>query len=233
MQKVKLDSRLLSVATLCRNGSRLLDIGTDHAYLPAYLVQNGVCPSAIAADVREMPLQNAKETIDEYGLGDKIKTVLSNGLDNIGPNSADDIVLAGMGGILIEEILSRAEWIKTKSIRIIAQPMTHPERVRSFFINHGFHIIDEAASSDSKHNYCAIAAEYVGENQIVSEGYIYFGELKNKKDEDAKKYLKKQLERLKKRRNALTDAGTCAEECKQLGRIIEDFEKQTEVTNND
>ncbi|MCM1363559.1 MAG: class I SAM-dependent methyltransferase [Faecalibacterium sp.] len=224
MQKIKLDSRLMSVASLVRNGSRVIDIGTDHAYLPSYLIQSGICPSAIAADVREMPLKNAEETIKQYNLGDKIKTILSNGLESIDENSGDDIVIAGMGGILIEEILSNAPWVKSADIRIIAQPMTHAERVRSYFINNGFKIIRETASSDSKHNYCAIAAEYTGETIAYSVGYTYFGELKTNDDNDSKAYLSKQLERLKKRYNALFQSDSTNAECCCLKKVIDDFE---------
>lgn len=233
MQKVKLDSRLMSVAKLVRQGSRLIDIGTDHAYLPVYLIQSGICPNAIAADIGEMPLLNAKETIEKYNLTDKISTVLSNGLEQIEQNSADDIVLAGMGGILIEEILSKAQWIKSSSIRIIAQPMTHPERVRGFFIKNGFKIIDEIASADSKHNYCTMAAEFDGKTDEYSVGYIYFGELKNKTDKDSKQYLTKQYNRLKKRYNALSKAEIQTDECEYLKQVIADFERLTEVLNYD
>jgi len=233
MQKIKLDTRLMSVAALVRSGSRLIDIGTDHAYLPSYLLQSGICPSAIAADVREMPLKNAEATINACELNGKIKTILSNGLDGIDEYSGDDIVLAGMGGILIKEILERTPWIKNKSIRIIAQPMTHPEKVRLFFKDNGFEIIDERASCDSGHYYCAIAAQYTGCQSKKEIGYIYYGELKNKTDNDSLNYLNRQYERLKKRRDALEKADSSNEECAYLTEVLNDFEVNTEVIESD
>ena len=80
MKTINLDSRLSLVASFVRKGSRVADIGTDHAYIPVYLVQTGVSPSAVAADLRKMPLENAKKTIEQYDLSSKISTVLSDGL---------------------------------------------------------------------------------------------------------------------------------------------------------
>ena len=97
MKTINLDSRLSLVASFVRKGSRVADIGTDHAYIPVYLVQTGVSPSAVAADLRKMPLENAKKTIEQYDLSSKISTVLSDGLDGIEKNCCDDIVIAGMG----------------------------------------------------------------------------------------------------------------------------------------
>ena len=101
MSKIKLDDRLKSVASLVRNGKRVADIGTDHGYLVAYLVENNICPCGIAADLRKGPLENARQTVIQQGLSDKIELILSDGLENISPDSCDDIVIAGMGGNLI------------------------------------------------------------------------------------------------------------------------------------
>lgn len=226
MQNIKLDSRLAAVASFVRNGSRVADIGTDHAYLPSYLVQNGISPGALACDIKEMPLKNAEETVKDAGLCDKIKTVLSNGLDNIEENSADDIVIAGMGGLLIAEILERCAWIKNENIRIIAQPMTHAEEVREFLIKNGFVIDDEKAASDAKHKYCVICAHYNNNKEQYPRGYIYYGELANKKDSVSKDYLSVQLLRLKKRFDALEKSKTNKDECIYLKKVISDFEEK-------
>ena len=97
MQNIKLDSRLAAIASLVRKNSRLADIGTDHAYIPVYLVNEGVITEAIAADINEGPLRNADKNIMLYGLCDKITTLLSDGLVRLPENSADDIIIAGMG----------------------------------------------------------------------------------------------------------------------------------------
>ena len=89
---MKLDNRLSLCAEFVRQGAKTADIGTDHAYLPVYLVQSGRTDFAVAADVRVGPLENARGNIAESGLENKIKTVLSDGLEKISPDEAEDIV---------------------------------------------------------------------------------------------------------------------------------------------
>lgn len=229
MQNIKLDSRLLAVASLVRKNSRLADVGTDHAYIPVYLVNEGIINEAVASDINEGPLKNADSSIRAYGLSDKITTILSNGLEGVPENCADDIIIAGMGGILISEILEKCAWIKNENIRIIAQPMTHPEKVREFFINNGFIITEEKTAEDTKHKYCVIAAEYKGDIHKYSEGYIYYGELAKNKDSISKAYLTVQRDRLLKRYNALLNSGADTDEREYLGKIIDELNKVLEV----
>ena len=103
-----LSERLQALADLVPPGSRLADIGTDHAYLPVALVLSGKCPRAVVSDLREMPLENARQAIRRYHLEDRIVACLSDGLDEIAPDWAQDIIIAGMGGELIAAILARA-----------------------------------------------------------------------------------------------------------------------------
>ena len=222
---IKLDKRLGMIAGLVRKGSRLADIGTDHAYLAAYLVENEICCCAIAADINVGPLKNAEETIRACGLETKIKTVLSDGLLSLEENCADDIVLAGMGGELIASILSQVQWIKNKNIRIIAQPMTHSEDLRSFLTDNGFKIEKEAACQDSRHCYCAIVASFCGEKKGYSPSYMYYGELPKNKDESSKLFLINQLKRLEIKRCALEKAQK-NQEASEIKTIIEEIKKE-------
>ena len=96
-----LDNRLRLCAEYVRRGSRPADIGTDHAYLPVWLCRNGVCPSAIAADINPDPLSRGRLTVETAKLTGKIELRLSDGLSAISADEADDIVIAGMGGELI------------------------------------------------------------------------------------------------------------------------------------
>lgn len=204
---IKLDKRLSMISSLVRKGSRIADVGTDHAYLASFLVESEICPSAVASDINEGPLNNAVLTIENEGLGDKIKAVLSDGLEALEENCADDIVIAGMGGELIASILSKVKWIKNDTIRIIAQPMTHAEDLRAFLISEGFEIIKESACIDGKHCYCAIVAQYNPENLCVPEHYIHYGEMIRNKDEASLLFLENHLKRLKIKFNALRLAG--------------------------
>lgn len=223
---IKLDNRLAVVASLVREGAKTADIGTDHAYLLTFLVENDICPCGIAADLRSGPLENARQTVVDAGLTDKIELVLSDGLENIKENSCDDIVLAGMGGNLIAEILSKAQWIKNENINIVAQPMTHAEVLRQFFIDNGFEIKSEKTATDGKHYYCAMSACYTGEKTERDVSYIYLGELTKSNDEITYKYLSKLLSTLKKKHCALVSAG---KDDSENGKIIDEIQNKMET----
>ncbi len=230
MGKIRLDSRLSAVASLVRNGSRVADIGTDHGYLIAYLIENGISPSGVAADLREGPLNNAKQTVIEQGISDKVELVLSDGLKKISANSCEDIVIAGMGGNLIADILSACEWIYDKKFNIVAQPMSHAEVLREFYINNGFEIKEEKTATDGKHIYCVMSASYTGKKKEREKSYIYLGELTKNNDEITRKCINKLLTALEKKHNALIAAEK--QDADSLGEIISQIKmKVTEVYN--
>lgn len=212
MGKIKLDSRLLSVASLVRKGSTVADVGTDHAYVVAYLMENGIIEKAIASDINKGPLENARQTLIDCGITDKVTLILSDGLQNIPENSADDIVIAGMGGILISEILEKAPWVKNEKVQIIAQPMTHAETLRKWLCENGFEIRREVASTDGKRFYVAISAEYTGNKAEKSKAYYYVGELIKNSDELSMKYINKTLNSLNKKYYAQKNAGVSDED---------------------
>ena len=94
---IVLSPRLKTAADMVRKGVVAADIGTDHAYLPSYLVLNGICPRALACDLRKGPLENAAETLERWNISDKITLRLSDGLDELSAGEADDIIMAGIG----------------------------------------------------------------------------------------------------------------------------------------
>ena len=220
MSKIKLDDRLSAVASLVRDGKRVADIGTDHGYLVAYLIENGICPGGIAADLRKGPLENARQTVIQQGLSDKIELILSDGLENIPTDACDDIVIAGMGGNLIAEILEKAPWVKDERINIVAQPMTHAEVLRQYFLDNGFTIAQEKTATDGKRYYCIICANYTGKKETHKLSYIYTGEIKPETDTDIK-YLGKILTALTKKYDALKSANK--EDTDNLKEIIDDI----------
>ena len=110
-----LDSRLSLAGSFVRDGAVVADIGTDHAYLPVWLLLEGKITRAIAADLREGPLARAKLTAKEYDCNKNIAFRLCDGLSGITPEEADTIVIAGMGGETIAAILEQAAWTKDES----------------------------------------------------------------------------------------------------------------------
>lgn len=184
-----LSPRLECVASLVRPGKKLADIGTDHAYLPVHLVSGGVTPFAIAADLRKGPLENAKQAVEAAGLEEKIELRLSDGLINFSPDEADEIVIAGMGGILIAGIIDAAQWLQKGNKHLVLQPMTHPEILRKFLITNGYRIICEKVCEDSGKLYCAMSVEFCGEYIKHPAFYEYYGEIPLCKTELSQKYL--------------------------------------------
>lgn len=209
---------------MVRRGNTVADIGTDHAYLPAYLVLNGISPKALACDVRKGPLNNAKKTVKQYGIADKITLRLSDGFDEIEPFEAEDFIMCGMGGTLMEELVSRTEWLKDSSKRIIVQPQSHAEDIRRFFIENGFKILFEDACIDSGKIYCAMAAEYTGSIEEKPVSYIYTGELPKCIKPEAKLYLENILSRLKTKLEAEKLHGT-AENAAYLEKVTSETEE--------
>ncbi len=184
MEQIKINDRLLTAVPFVRKGTRFADIGTDHAYLPIYLMKKSIISSAIAADINQGPLDKAEENINKYGFKDSISTVLCDGLAKIEPDSVDDIAIFGMGGELIIKIVDEAGWVKDSKKRLILQPMTHPEKLREYLAKNGFFILGETLSFDRDKIYQTICAQYDG---IIREydAFTYtFGEyiLKNKND---------------------------------------------------
>ena len=114
---ITLTPRLSAVASLVKGGGIIADIGTDHGYLPIYLLQKGIVNGAIAADIGKEPLKNAERSVCQYELTDKIKLRLSDGLREFSPDDAEEIIFAGMGGTLIAEKLKETDWIKTNKIQ--------------------------------------------------------------------------------------------------------------------
>lgn len=230
MSKIKLDARLSAVASFVRRNSRVADIGTDHGYLLAWLIENGVSPCGIAADINRGPLENARKTVIDAGIYDKVELILSDGLKNVPEGSCDDIVIAGMGGNLIADILASCPWIYNKDLHIVAQPMSHGEVLREFYLKNGFEILGEKTATDGKRLYCVISAVYTGAKIEREPSYIYLGRLTENKDEISKKYVEKNLSALEKKYAALMNAGK--EDENNLGEIIASIKSKIKEAYN-
>ena len=162
--------------------------------------------------------KNAKRTVIDAGISDMVELILSDGLKNVPENSCDDIVLAGMGGNLIADILSDCPWIYNENLHIIAQPMSHGEVLREFYINNGFEILKEKTVADGKRLYCVISAVFTGAVTAKDKSYIYLGKLTENRDETTKKYIDKILSALEKKHSSLVNAGK--DDMSNLGEII-------------
>ena len=219
---MKLDSRLMAIAHLVRKDKVFADIGTDHAYLPVYLVENGITKMAIAADLRVGPLENAKEAVVSYGYSEQIELRLSDGLDNFKENEVEEIAVAGMGGLLISSFIERTKWLKNEDIHLILQPMTHIEELRKTLFDNGFIIDNEVVAQDSDKLYIIISAYYYGDATAYTDLDLIVGRLPLNQDDLSKKYLAKIYTKYNKKLVALKNAN---KECLELEKLVGELSK--------
>ena len=220
MIRSNLDCRLALVASMVRPGKRIADVGTDHAYLPVWLVREGIVPQAVATDIRKGPLSSAARNVADAGLADKISLRLCSGLSGVSPTEADDIVIAGMGGELIASILEEARWTRDSEKQLVLQPMTADIPLRRWLLSNGFDIREEHAVCTEKHIYLAILARYDGIERIGDELFCITGKLQTAEGEAARRYRAKQRKKLAARRDGLLAQGK-RDEAAGLGRRIE------------
>ena len=218
---ITLDKRLSAVAALVRPGSRLADIGTDHAYLPVHLVQAGICPSAIASDIGAGPLDAARHTVTESGLTSEIALRLGNGLATVSAEEIEDIAIAGMGGETIAAILEAAPWVKDSRLRLILQPMTRAEDLRRWLLSNGFSILAEHLIIDGRHLYPVLAAEYTAAEPCEDDLLIYGGFFD---EEEGRPYRQMMGERLARKAMGIAHGGDVktAETLKELSKRLKE-----------
>lgn len=209
-----LNERLSLCASLVRKGKRVADIGTDHAYLPVWLVRAGFVPFAIAADIKAEPLKSGQLTIEKYHAESYIETRLCDGLKGIESSEIDDVVIAGMGGETIIHILSDALWLKDSTKRLVLQPMSKHELVIDYLYQNGFELKEHKCAFCDGKIYTAFSAEYSGHTNLCSELFSYTGLLKGENDHD-KKFLLSVINHLEKKSNADSHFGEIAKEIKE------------------
>lgn len=189
-----LTKRLAMCAELVGGRGIVCDIGTDHAYLPVYLVESGKCTNAYACDVADGPLSSARSTVTQSGLADKIRLIKSDGLNSVPPDGISDVVLAGMGGELIMDIIGRADWLKN-GVNLVLQPNTRETELIKYLCGNGFDITQKRACEDGRFIYIALGAKYSGNIREISDfdAYVYGLDMA---DEASCKYIMKQSERI-------------------------------------
>ena len=169
------DLRLAAAASFGRKGKRVADIGTDHASLPIYIVGNGISPYAVACDINKGPINAAKQNISDAHLEHSIDTFLTDGLNGLDQFDPEDIYILGMGGELIWRIIDDSEIAKKDGVRLILQPMTHPNDLRRGLYSNGFDIVDETLVKDRDRVYQIIVAEYDGIIRVAEEVELWLG----------------------------------------------------------
>lgn len=213
--------RLGAVAALVRPGVVLADVGTDHAYLPVFLVGSGHNPRAVASDINRGPLSRAAQTIAAAGLSDRIDTVLTDGLAGIEPYAPRDIVIAGMGGELIVKILSDTPFVRDPDVRLILQPMTRSAALRRFLASEGFAAEDHLCREDRV--YEILTAQYGVPPYKLTEAEALVGKTcLAGNDPLASERLRTELRHLRRKTEGLQRAGENTDDLRRLTAELEE-----------
>ncbi len=191
-----LDARLAAAAALVPNGARVADVGCDHGKLAVHLAQSGRAAKVIASDVRPGPLAKAQQLVQKTGCGPLVECRLADGLSCIAPGEVDTVIMAGMSGITVAQILAAAPWTAAPGITVIAVPANKPEVLRAYLAQNGFEITAETAVQVSGYPYGVLAARWTGCPTAPNELWCQLGLLAHAPGPDALAYRQKALHRL-------------------------------------
>lgn len=186
---MELSKRLYAVAGLVTEGASVADIGTDHGYIPIYLMKNNIASKVIAMDINKGPLERARMHIIGHGLKGKIETRLSDGLKNVEPGEVDTMIAAGMGGGLVIKILNDSKEVVDQLTYCILQPQSEIVKVRKYLAENQLKIVDEDMVEEDGKFYPMMKVVH-GEPEVYEEyEFIYGKKLIEKKSLVLEKYL--------------------------------------------
>lgn len=172
---MELTARLKSVYNLLPQDCIMIDVGTDHCHLPIYALRQGKIQKAYASDVRIGPLQNGQKNAEIYHCSEHITTLLSDGLEALTPAQVQEIdtyVCAGMGGMLIRDIIDRAPFLRSSEKTLILQPQTAIFELKSYLAESGFNIVSESLSREGEKLYICMKAHYDGKKRKAGNPYL-------------------------------------------------------------
>lgn len=193
---IAISNRLKEIANFVTRGYTLADIGTDHGYVPIYLVEHNDIPHAIAMDVKNGPLEKAKENIRKEQLDEKIETRLSDGLEKLEENETDSILIAGMGGPLVVKILTEGSKIAKSAKELILSPQSELAFVRRFLEEHQYQIVAEKIIYDEGKYYTVMKVKN-GHDYYEKEYSFLYGKADVQIDlEIYMRYLHKELSKV-------------------------------------
>lgn len=158
MKHIKLSNRLQVLADLVKDGASIIDVGSDHGYLPVYLAQKDKCKRIIASDISPASLSAARRSAENFLLTEAITFLVMPGLDGITAAVVDTIVIAGMGGETIVGILQDAPWTNHWSINLILQPQSKRNILFRYLYDNGYDIIRNISVTDKRRQYTVIQA---------------------------------------------------------------------------
>lgn len=223
-----LSKRLCVAADFVRDGVFVVDVGTDHAHLPIELCRRGRVKGVLACDVAEGPLANAARSIEAAGLKGQIALRQSDGLLAVQPQEADDVIIAGMGGDLIARIIAAAPWLREGGRRLILQPVTSADDLRDRLCEMGYEILTERAVYDGGRLYTVMLVAYSGRTATFGRDYRYIGGV-DLSTPEGRDYALRQVRRLRRHADSLSNAGTVHAEQSDLREIADIIEQKVQA----
>lgn len=203
-----LSERMLRTAAMVSRGNRTADVGCDHAYTSVYLVEQQIAPQVVAMDVNAGPLARAKENVERFGREEQIQLRLSDGLEALLPGEADTILIAGMGGPLMERILSAAPEVLASVKELVLQPQSELTEFRRFLHSIGFRITQEDMLREDGKYYVIFRAEPGQEEAWSEEEYLYGKRLRQEAYPVLREFLEEEYRKLCEMSEALLHSGT-------------------------
>ncbi|GFR36116.1 tRNA (adenine(22)-N(1))-methyltransferase [Thermobrachium celere] len=220
-----LSKRLEAVFDMIEKCNCLADIGTDHGYIPIKAIRENKCKKAIASDIKIGPIEVAKKNIKKYELSNLIEVRLGPGLSTLKNGEADVIVISGMGGNLISDIIKNDIQISKNSKYLILQPVQYPEILRQELFNLNFLIIDENIIKEDNKYYHIMKVSYGNKNEYKNQAEFYIGPVNIKKQSSTTfEYIQYKLNHLKLILNNL-DRNLHKDKYDNLIKLISDFEE--------
>ena len=217
-----MNKRLSALYEKIPPGVGVIDVGTDHGYLPTALAASGYPGRIFASDIRTEPLQAARKTAARAGVSERIEFLLCDGLALCPPDAVDTIVIAGMGGDTIVKILDEAEFCMDSRYLLILRPMTKPEVLRYWLAYNEFEILSESLVQDAGNLYQILTARFGG-NTKLCDAELFVGKASLTEDPDLYRLALEQLE--KRLSKALVGMQGREEDSPRL-RLYREIEKQ-------
>ncbi|KAF1084052.1 tRNA (adenine(22)-N(1))-methyltransferase [Sporotomaculum syntrophicum] len=213
---MELSRRLAALARHVPAGETVADIGTDHAYLPIYLIQQGISPWIVAGDINRKPYEAARLNVQSSGLNKSIDLRLGDGLNILKPGEVSVLVVAGMGGKTVCTILEQGRAVLQQMRRLVIQPMNDIYMVRRWLLDNGWRLADEEMVVEDRHYYVIIVAERGRETNKDRFALEVGPRLLEKKDVVLKEFLTRRIMKIK----AIITEITRAESAAARNRVL-------------
>lgn len=212
---MEISDRLKCIASMVEKCDSIADIGTDHAYLPIYLIKKQICRSAIASDINKGPVEKAQFNIAFENVKNSIECRLGPGFTTIKPKEVNVAIIAGMGGNLIRDIIEEDLQVFKSLDYLVLQPMQNPDILRKYIYESGFTVLDEDLCKEEYKYYEVLKIRYNNKPRVLSQEYYEVSKsLLEKKHPLIREYICIKIKKYDKICNNINDQGAGAQKRK-------------------